>query len=60
MNKCKVFFAALLILPLLAFGAEVNTSTGVAAAGMPQMTSPNQYECCWVYWMGRWTCFPCG
>jgi hypothetical protein len=59
MKKCTAFVAAFLILPLLALGAEVDADSGIAAAGTPRMTSSSQYHCCWIFWMGRWTCMPC-
>lgn len=59
MKKCKAFLAAFLVVPLLALGGEFEASGVSTTAAAPQWTSSSQYECCWIYFMGRWTCVPC-
>lgn len=63
MTKITGTLATLLLLPLLAFGANSVADAGAQAPASPapsQLTSQNPYECCWIWHGGIWYCVPCG
>lgn len=39
--------------------SEVATSQAVAAPANEQLQPAKPYACCWVYYFGRWECWPC-
>ena len=56
------------LLPLLALAASLFlSSTGYSALAGPEAAYPDSvvegtstaYDCCWVFWGGRWWCIPC-
>jgi hypothetical protein len=60
MSKLKVLIAAVVVLPLVAFG---SASTGAdSASGETTFAGETQgtqgYQCCWIYFMGHWYCIP--
>lgn len=63
MNRIKVLLAALVLLPMLAFGTSVESAVlGNAPDGSApsELEGSTSYECCWVFFAGRWWCVPCG
>ena len=63
MNRIKVLLAALLLLPLLAFGSSLGSAELGATpdAAVPQeLTGSTSYDCCWIFFFGKWWCVPCG
>jgi hypothetical protein len=64
MRKFRVFLAAILVLPLVAFGSFRTSDTALASMN-PQEFIPagadgaSAYECCFIYFMGHWWCVPC-
>jgi len=62
MNRIRGMLAALVLLPLLALGANLATASGAQAPvkpGMSQLTGSDPYTCCWVFFNGYWRCIPC-
>jgi uncharacterized membrane protein len=56
-----------LVLPLVALGGSLWASQlpdSVRVTAAPQQVvgevgHDTAYQCCWVYWGGRWYCLPC-
>jgi hypothetical protein len=65
MRKFRVLLAAILVLPLVAFGSSLGSSdTVLASVNSPGFTPADAdgaeaYTCCFIYIMGRWWCVPC-
>jgi hypothetical protein len=64
MTKFRVLLAAILVLPLVAFGSSLGTSdAALASMNSQEVTSADvgasAYTCCFIYIMGRWYCVPC-
>jgi len=55
-RKLRIFLAALLLVPALAWNASAFSTENGAASVNP--TRPFA-EYCWMYWQGRWIQIPC-
>lgn len=61
MKRIKVLLAGLILLPLLALGANLDPAEGVAVAQSEsaRVSGQESVTCCWIFFMGRWICVPC-
>jgi hypothetical protein len=63
MRFLKAMLATVAIAVPLTVWAGSTTATDTLAA--PSMTvngevrTPENYDCCWIYMMGRWYCYSC-
>jgi hypothetical protein len=58
MTKLRVLLAtALLTLPALTLSASQAASSSAGSGASLEATSVA--NCCWVFYMGKWVCFPC-
>jgi hypothetical protein len=66
MSKIKALIGAALVVPLFALGSASGSQPTGALAALTQGGEPTQvvdggtnWECCFVYFGGRWYCIPC-
>ena len=55
----STLFAIVLALPLALSAATPSAGPTIGGAQVAP-TTPSQYGCCWIFFAGRWMCFPCG
>ena len=63
MNLLKAtILAAAIALPFSVSGSETSLFEGTASAPIAEqqdIRTPENYDCCWVYFFGRWYCYSC-
>ena len=64
MGKFRSLLALVVMLPLVAVGSSLGSSE-LAANALPTesdragLDQTAGYDCCWIYFMGKWWCVPC-
>ena len=57
-----MILAAAIALPLSVSGSEPSVFEGIASAPLAadeNIRTPENYDCCWYYFFGRWYCVSC-